>query len=559
MRYIRMGERIKLSGSYHKKIYATRYIEPSQEGDKMKHKYLWSTLVCITLVAVLNIVFNYRIQYILNAVVAQDYGQFSYQIMVTAIIILGMLLVEYGRQVLNARYLNSQGFRLHGTLLSRILALRPRAVEQDVGHYLSQVTNDIEEVKSLHYDTLLSVYQGTISFLIAAVALISLNWVTALWIFIASVLPLVLPLLFKRLRARIEQDYLFRKSAYSRRFVNYLQNFGLLRNHQSEGEYAEDLTRDYADINRMANTKAAYSALVNVLAGLGFYATTLVILWIGGLQVLEGKLTVGGLTSIYSISLELVLPIQLLISALSDLSAIQDTKHQLEQEPVMETVVVECSANQPMLAVRQLEQPPLFQGLSLTLQPGKRYLLTGKSGIGKTSLVALLTGDVIAPTGTVLLDKSSLDQLTYEQIQHYIAYVPQKAQMLWGSMWDNITLRQMCDEEEVMRLIQAFGLGDRFPDVSHLKQEQYNEESALSGGQKQRIDLIRALLQHKPILIVDEGLSALDPESFKQAENLLLGWPTLTLLHISHHSDEASAHRYDAVFVLEDGQIVRSR
>ena len=56
----------------------------------MKHKYLWSTLVCITLVAVLNIVFNYRIQYILNAVVAQDYGQFSYQIMVTAIIILGM-------------------------------------------------------------------------------------------------------------------------------------------------------------------------------------------------------------------------------------------------------------------------------------------------------------------------------------------------------------------------------------------------------------------------------------------------------------------------------------
>jgi len=173
--------------------------------------------------------------------------------------------------------------------------------------------------------------------------------------------------------------------------------------------------------------------------------------------------------------------------------------------------------------------------------------------------VALLTGDVIAPTGTVLLDKCSLDQLTYEQIQHYIAYVPQKAQMLCGSMWDNITLRQMCDEEEVMRLIQAFGLGDRFPDVSHLKQEQYNEESALSGGQKQRIALIRALLQHKPILIVDEGLSALDPESFKQAENLLLGWPTLTLLHISHHSDEASAHRYDAVFVLEDGQIVRSR
>lgn len=525
----------------------------------MKHKYLWSTLVCITLVAVLNIVFNYRIQYILNAVVAQDYGKFSYQIMVTAIIILGMLLVEYGRQVLNARYLNSQGFRLHGTLLSRILTLRPRAIEQDVAHYLSQVTNDIEEVKSLHYDTLLSVYQGTISFLIAAVALLSLNWVTAVWIFIASVVPLVLPLLFKRLRARIEQDYLSRKSAYSRRFVNYLQNFGLLRNHQSEREYAEDLTRDYANINRIANTKSSYSALVNVLAGLGFYATTLVILWIGGLQVLEGQLTVGGLTSIYSISLELVLPIQLLISALSDLSAIQDTKHQLEQEPVMETVVVECSANQPVVAVRQLEQPPLFQGLNLTLQPGKRYLLTGKSGIGKTSLVALLTGDVIAPTGTVWLDKCSLDQLTYEQIQHYIAYVPQKAQMLWGSMWDNITLRQMCDEEEVMRLIQAFGLGDRFPDVSHLKQEQYNEESALSGGQKQRIALIRALLQHKPILIVDEGLSALDPESFKQAENLLLGWPRLTLLHISHHSDQTSAHRYDAVFVLEDGQIVRSR
>ncbi len=67
----------------------------------------------------------------LNAIVAQDYGQFSYQIMVTIIIILGMLLnLNMGRQVLNARYLNSQGFRLHGTLLSHAFGFEIRAVEQ---------------------------------------------------------------------------------------------------------------------------------------------------------------------------------------------------------------------------------------------------------------------------------------------------------------------------------------------------------------------------------------------------------------------------------------------
>ncbi len=82
-------------------------------------------------------------------------------------------------------------------------------------------------------------------------------------------------------------------------------------------------------------------------------------------------MTVGGLTSIYSISLELVLPIQLLISALSDLSAIQDIASARAGTCRKETVtVVECSADQPVLAVRQ--RTAATSSGALTLQPGKR-------------------------------------------------------------------------------------------------------------------------------------------------------------------------------------------
>jgi len=216
----------------------------------------------------------------------------------------------------------------------------------------------------------------------------------------------------------------------------------------------------------------------------------------------------------------------------------------------------------PALVVKDLSlryntrQPPVLDGVSFVLPPGKKLAVVGPNGAGKTSLVNVLLRAWDYPSGQVDLGGVELRDLTPELIRSAFSLSPQRGHLFDMSLHENLTLsRQNIDPQELKRATDAAGLTDFIAGLPAGFETQVGEHGLrLSGGERQRVILARALLQPAPILILDEPFSQLDtPLTGSILSNLLHAYAQHSLLLITHLFTGLEA--MDEILVLQAGRI----
>lgn len=175
----------------------------------------------------------------------------------------------------------------------------------------------------------------------------------------------------------------------------------------------------------------------------------------------------------------------------------------------------------------------LFTNLSLRASAGQRVCIAGPSGSGKSSLFRAMMGFVRPSAGTISIGGTALNERTVWSLRKQIAYVPQEPEL--GAMTVSERIRQPLmlkanahlapQEAELKALWQRFGL-----DVGLMEKA----GTELSGGEKQRVAVIVALLLKRPVLLLDEPVSAMDKASRRTLRQLLLEQSDKTILFISH-------------------------
>ena len=200
----------------------------------------------------------------------------------------------------------------------------------------------------------------------------------------------------------------------------------------------------------------------------------------------------------------------------------------------------------------------VLKDLSLEIPAGQVTVLTGMSGVGKTTVADLLLGFFEPDSGEVRVDGVPLSQIDITRWRHMIGYVPQDLSLLHDTIFANVALGDPeVDEPEVLRALEMAGLAgfvETLPDG--LKTRVGEKGSQISGGQRQRLALARALAGRPRLLILDEVTSALDSETedalcvtFRR----LAG--DLTILAISHRPRLVDFA--DRVYQLADGRASR--
>jgi thiol reductant ABC exporter CydC subunit len=184
--------------------------------------------------------------------------------------------------------------------------------------------------------------------------------------------------------------------------------------------------------------------------------------------------------------------------------------------------------------------PPVLDGLSLRLDPGRRIALVGASGAGKTTVVNLLLRFLDPEAGRVTLNGRDLRAYRQDDVRAVIAVVGQEAHLFSVSVRDNVALaRPEAGDAEVLRALGRAGLGDwleRLPDG--LDTHVGEEGRRLSGGQRQRVALARALLADAPVLVLDEPTAHLDPATAERLmADLLAAAGTRSVLLITHRPE----------------------
>ena len=205
---------------------------------------------------------------------------------------------------------------------------------------------------------------------------------------------------------------------------------------------------------------------------------------------------------------------------------------------------------------------PLLSHFNLTIKPGEKVGLIGRSGAGKSTIVNLLLRFYEAQQGTITIDGQNIMDVQQESLRSQIGLVTQDTSLLHRSVRDNIVYgRPSATEQEMFDATERAEAADFIPFLSDaLGRKGYDAHVGergvkLSGGQRQRIAIARVMLKDAPILLLDEATSALDSEvEAAIQESLDKMMENKTVIAIAHRLSTIAA--MDRLIVLDHGQIV---
>ena len=312
---------------------------------------------------------------------------------------------------------------------------------------------------------------------------------------------------------------------------------------------------------------ATIHGLMFPLATLAGNLGMLLILWYGGRLVIEGVITLGDFVAFITYLYLLIWPMMAigwvaslvqrgltslgrihgLLASCSLLPEIVDDGSTL---PGREIILRDLTFSYPEATSAALS------GVSLTFSPGL-YGVIGRTGSGKSTLCKLILRLYPLADGALFVDGHDVNSLAVAAIQRRIAYVSQEAMLFSDSIAANIALgKEEATREEIIAMAKIAAVHDDIMNLAEGYETEIGERGVrLSGGQKQRIALARALLCDRPILIIDDGLSAVDVDTEEQILAALAGhFQGRIVIIVSNRLKTLAAAR--EIIVLDEGRMV---
>ncbi|MGB8116549.1 MAG: ABC transporter ATP-binding protein [Candidatus Sulfotelmatobacter sp.] len=295
------------------------------------------------------------------------------------------------------------------------------------------------------------------------------------------------------------------------------------------------------------------------------------VLWIGGREVLAGRMEIGGFTAFTIYMMQLTFPVIALgwvvnifqrgTASLVRLNEILQEQPEIKDEAKAETAPVEEVEGE--IEFRGLnfsyDGKPVLQDVNLLIPAGTSIAIVGPTGSGKTTLMSLIPRIYDAAPGTVLIDGRPIRDFSITSLRKHIGFVPQETFLFSDRIRDNIALGvESASDQEIHDAAEAASIANEIESFPENYQTMVGERGiTLSGGQKQRTAIARALIRNPRILILDDALSSVDTHTEDKILNHLREvMQGRTTIFISHRV--STVRNADRIAVLHDGRIVEA-
>ncbi len=435
------------------------------------------------------------------------------------------------------------------------------------GDVMSRITEDVNKVRMYLGPALLYGINLVSLFVIVIITMFKVNY----WLSIYTLLPLpVLSVIIYWV-----SDAIHKKSEKIQKQLAKLTNvvqesmsgIRIIKSYGNEKQWAryfEQETMEYSKLNMdLARVDALFFPSMFLLVGL----STLITIFVGGLNVQNGSVTAGNIA-------EFVIYVNMLtwpVSAIGWCASI------MQQAEASQKRINEFLHTQPELASGNLKASNIkgelrFQDvcfrypesgilalnkLSFTIHPGEKIAVVGKTASGKTTIAELILRMYDPTDGRIFLDKQLLSDFDISSLRKQMAYVPQDVFLFSDSIANNIGIGlDRTSKEKLDLALKHSGL------LSEVEQMPQGQETiigergvSLSGGQKQRLAIARAIVEPKPLMILDDCLSAVDAHTEELILNHLFSacWES-TLIFITQRLK--LTERMDRILVLDQGRLI---
>ena len=294
-------------------------------------------------------------------------------------------------------------------------------------------------------------------------------------------------------------------------------------------------------------------------------------LWVGGQDVLAGRVTPGELAAFVFYALIVASSLGFLSEVIGDLQRAAGATERLMELLEAKSEITDPISPQslPSLVRGSLEINDLhfcypsrpdslaLQAVNLNIEPGMTMALVGPSGAGKSTLLELLLRFYDPLQGSIHFEGIDLRYLALQEFRRHIAFVPQQPTLFSANVWENLCYGQPDASKEEMLAATRDANAEEFLDKLPQGFDSFLGEQGvrLSGGQRQRLAIARAILRDPKLLLLDEATSALDAESERMVQEALLRlMQERTTIVIAHRL--ATVIHADQIAVMDQGRVV---
>lgn len=530
-------------------------------------RYLFLFFVSVCVIALYSLCDRGRIL-LVRDLFQLDSKTFYNTVLILVFMSLGSFIFKFLKEILT-NYVIQRSIADIRNILARKLLRLPLTFfyTRKQGDVISRITNDVVHVEQSLNFILKDIFIFSFQIILAVGFVIYASpWLglATLVLFPTCVLPLVLISRGLRKAKKRSHEYL---GEVTDQIISIYGGIKVIKAFNMQEEEVKKFSQKNEGFLRKMMSAVRKRALAISLVELFLAAAMVVLFWFGGYLILNQQLTSGDLAvfglsvaTLYTSTKELTKSYNGFIESTPASNRI----FEIVDEPEEQDSEVQDQINSiSRLELRNLwfsyDGVPLLKGVEINAEKGEIIAIVGRSGVGKSTIVDLVTGFYRPSQGEILLNGRDMKGFSRKSILSQVAIVSQETFLFNTTIGDNLRYaKQSATEEEVVESAKYAGIHDFVSNLDKGYDTHVGDRGAkLSGGERQRISIARAILRKPSLLILDEPTSHLDAEAEKKIEE--------SIGQITRNRDRITiiiAHRLstikkaDRIYVLDQGRVV---
>ena len=480
-------------------------------------------------------------------------------LIVIVLIFLGVYLIvstlqQYVVEVLKNKIRYSLNQNLYQSYASRNIESFQK---KDSSEILNEFNNEVNVVIDNYVSSKLNVFSLTISLILGSLYIANLSVEILMFLLFCAFITIFINSIFKNRLKKNQMNYLDSMKQWLCSIKNLCRCFNDIKILNLEKVFCDNLDIENKNLEQSTLKNNGFIKILTSINSFISQAMFFLTLLFGIVLIHYNRLTVGQLLGIAQASNMVIMPI---VNYANLRNMIQSSKPVLQK--LLDNSI--CSEEKESIIFDEQIHDIKIKHLSfsygarlildlnnLVIDQGKKYLVIGKSGDGKSTFLDILTKQKKAD-GIYVNDKD-LKDVQFSTYADKFSYVNQGNDLLPFSFEQNITLGRKMSKYSLKDLVTIFNLESIFDkERDNLDFEHLN----LSGGEKQRICLARAMYRNKKWLFLDEAFSAIDKTNSDRIHQFILSNPDLTVLSIEHKVTKETVSLYDTILLFENKKIV---
>ena len=470
--------------------------------------------------------------------------------------ILGESLCYFGYRKLSARFVVGCTKQLKKDIFTSIIQREFVSYKKlPQGEYIAKYMNEADTIKERRFRLLPMFWEILFTIIFVSTALFVLDWKIAIITIGLLTTPLYIPKLIEKRLQKAQTEYLKAVEMNLAKVNDWLNGFEVIKNYSIERRILSKFDQDNVLTMEKLLRDMTFGAVSQLITMLISYLSYFVVLVFAAWLVLKGDFSAGDFFVAIGMIDQLSYPLISLAEIIRQLIAIKPSCRAMEEFIAGEKTqtcgkvltTLTDGINYRNVTFSYVEGKPVLRNFNFEAKKGRRYLIKGSSGCGKTTAVNLLLRYYDVDSGSIEIDNTPLSE--YSSTYGCITVVRQEAVLFHDTLRCNLTMYQDIADNRLFEMLESVGL-NKFLNEQALDEEISENGANLSGGEKKRICLARALLRDTDVLILDEPLANLDEETAYKIEDLILSIEGKLVLVVSHQFSEEKLKRFDAVMTM---------